>query len=302
MSVQEWINGRYGVGLALRLSRRISTERGYQIARWAGRHLARRKRLGLVRAARANQWVASGYTLSAAELDLRVEQAITHTGRCIFDYYHNLHDLPVLRQMIAATPADFEFLAKRQQATQGLVIGLIHMSNFDFVGEAATMSGLSTLALVTKDMGGGGYNLQNRLRTESGMRIKTASLSGVREAIHLLTECGTVITGLDRPYPESKYQPCFFGRPARLPVLPVTLAMQAEVPVCVGAIMLEEDDRYHIKVSEPIHMEQHADHHTAVTQNYERLLKVAEEYILRAPAQWSMFYPVWPEALAEMPA
>jgi predicted LPLAT superfamily acyltransferase len=35
--------------------------------------------------------------------------------------------------------------------------------------------------------------------------------------------------------------------------------------------------------------------------NTEMVLKVAEGYIRQAPYQWAMFYPVWPEALNEMP-
>jgi lauroyl/myristoyl acyltransferase len=32
----------------------------------------------------------------------------------------------------------------------------------------------------------------------------------------------------------------------------------------------------------------------------ERLLKIAEDFILQAPEQWAMFYPLWPESQAEI--
>ena len=301
MNIQELINSRFGVGLAITLCRLLPTESGYRLASWLGRNLANRKKLDLVRALRANQWVASGCTLSSAELDRRVEQCFAHTARCIFDLYHNLHDDEIIHQMIAVSPKNYEFLAQRQNASEGLVLGFLHMSNFDFIAQAAGMTGLKATLLAAEDPGGGGYDLQNRLREESGLNVMTATKSAVREAIRLLQHGGTVATGLDRPYPGLNQHPCFFGRPSNLPLLPVILALQAKVPVHVGAIMLQEDNRYHINLSERIDMIELSNHHDELVVNYERLLVFAEAYIRRAPYQWSMTYPVWPEVLKEMP-
>ena len=35
--------------------------------------------------------------------------------------------------------------------------------------------------------------------------------------------------------------------------------------------------------------------------NAEAVLKVAEGYLKKAPEQWAMFYPVWPQVLNETP-
>jgi len=49
-------------------------------------------------------------------------------------------------------------------------------------------------------------------------------------------------------------------------------------------------------------MESYPDRHQEIILNAERVLSIAEAAIRRAPQQWAMFYPVWPEMLDKMPA
>jgi hypothetical protein len=62
------------------------------------------------------------------------------------------------------------------------------------------------------------------------------------------------------------------------------------------------DRRHHVTTSEPIEMENHPDHETAVVWNAERVLKEAEKFILQAPEQWGMSLPVWPDLVDAVPA
>ena len=109
------------------------------------------------------------------------------------------------------------------------------------------------------------------------------------------------MTGLDRPFPELKLRVRFFGRPAPLPTAHVYMALKAKVPVVVVAPVLQSDGRYHILASEFITMQPHPDRDTELVQNAERVLLEVEDIIREHPHQWSMVYPIWPEAIAEMP-
>ncbi len=109
------------------------------------------------------------------------------------------------------------------------------------------------------------------------------------------------MSGLDRPVSESKYCPRFFGRPAALPVLHVPLALKANVPVVVVGAIRQPNGVYQVQTSEPIFMRRHPDRYTEIMQNAETILDVASGYIRKAPQQWAMFYPVWPDALIETP-
>jgi KDO2-lipid IV(A) lauroyltransferase len=123
----------------------------------------------------------------------------------------------------------------------------------------------------------------------------------MREATERLRQGGLVMTGLDRPLTGSNYRPRFFGYPSALPVTHIALAIKARVPVVVAAVQRQANGKYLVDASEPIEMESYPDHHTELERNAESVLKCAEEFIRRVPQQWVMYYPVWPEALAEMP-
>ena len=77
--------------------------------------------------------------------------------------------------------------------------------------------------------------------------------------------------------------------------------MRTGVPVTLITPIMDEDGIFRIMASDPITMDKHPDKKTAVTQNAEKVLKVAEEYISKVPYQWVMFLPVWPDAISQVP-
>ena len=219
ISFQSIVNSRFGVGLALGLGRTVPPRLGYRIARFVARTIGARPNLGIVQAVRSNQAVVGGEGLSSAELDQRVVETFVNTGYCLYDLYHNLWNPAAIHDLIDWTPAIDQLVKGRQNASQGLTIVGVHLSNFDFVAQAASLRGLHAMALGLPNPGKG-YQWQNDIRKQSGFEIVPASVTALRQATKLLEQGGTVMTGLDRPLAESKYWPRFFGRPAALPVLP----------------------------------------------------------------------------------
>ena len=129
------------------------------------------------------------------------------------------------------------------------------------------------------------------------MNLIPASVSAMRDAVKHLKQGGLVLTGIDRPVPDPRARPRFFGRASSLPIHHIYLAMKAEVPVIVVAARLGADGRYHVTTSEPIEMESDLDREKGIMRNAERVLKEAEKFILQAPEQWSMSLPVWPDLM-----
>jgi KDO2-lipid IV(A) lauroyltransferase len=295
ISFQSIINSRFGVGLAMGLGRSMPPRLGYRIARFVAKQIGARPHLGIVQAVRCNQAVVGGGELSPQELDRRVIETFVQTGYCLYDLYHNLWNPAAINDLIDWTPAIDQLVNGRQNASQGLTIVGIHLSNFDFVAQAASMRGLRAMALGLPDPGGG-YQWQNDIRRESGFEVVPASVTALRQAAKLLEQGGTVMTGLDRPLAESKYMPRFFGRPTTLPVMHIMLALKTHTPVIVAAAFRDERGCYHIEISEPVWMQDYPDHHQEIERNAETVLEIAAGFIRRAPTQWSMFYPVWPDA------
>lgn len=300
MDFQTLINSRLGVALGLGLGRALPPDIGYRLADAIARLIAARHDLPMVRAMRANQWVVAGETLSAAELDQAVEDTFRHTARCLYDLYHHLNDLPALENRIVFSPPIERLIERLKQGREGTVVVALHLSNFDLVGRAAALRGWRSLVL-SYPQPGGGYRWQNAMRQQFGSTILPASPTALRTALRHLRAGGNVATGIDRPFPQSKHQLLFFGRPARLGTAPVYLALKAQVPVAVTAAVMDPDGRYRILGSDLIPMQPHPDREQAIILNAERLLRVAEDFIRQYPHQWAMFYPVWPEALHATP-
>ena len=299
VDLQTIINSRFGVGCTLWLGRTVGPGPGYWLADRLARALASLRRTAIVRAVRANQWVIGEGRLSADELDAAVRETFRHTGHCLYDLYHNLGNLEAMRRLLEFGPRVEGLLERCREGKEGLVIGGPHLSNFDFVGQAAAMWGLRFQAL-SYPQPGSGYRWQNEMRRKAGIEITPACMASVRQAARRLQEGGMVLTGLDRPDPTSKYRPHFFGRPAALPILHVYLALKARVPVVVAAAVMRPDGVYRMLVSDPIPMRSYTDRQAEVVNNAERVLEVTADFIRQAPRQWAMFYPVWPEALAEV--
>ncbi|MDD5466566.1 MAG: hypothetical protein PHS96_02050 [Anaerolineales bacterium] len=296
------INSRLGIGLALSLAKTMPPSLGYPVAEFLADRISGRKSMPMVQGARANQWVVTGEALSGAELDYAVRAVYRNNARYIYDFYHHLGNLQNMMVHIEynATAEEMIHRSRTRPGETGLVIAGLHLSNFDLVLQAAGMHGLTALVL-SAPRPGGAYRLQNRLRRGSGLEILPTSQAALRRAIHHLRAGGSVLTGMDFPAPGGKLRPRFFGRPSTLPLHYVYLAVNTGAPVYIFAAIQEQDGRYHVHAHEPMLMEPAQDADTALLTNAERALQVAESYIRMAPQQWSMFHPVWPEALEMAP-
>ena len=81
-----------------------------------------------------------------------------------------------------------------------------------------------------------------------------------------------VLTGMDRPVPNPKTCPRFFGRAAPLPIHSIYLASKARVPVVIMAAIQQADGIYHVLASEPVEMEDYPENETEPLRNAENVL------------------------------
>lgn len=300
MSFQDLINGEIGVNFAKGLAKHLPEKIGFPFAHFLAKVISQRKNASMVRCVRANQWVISGKKLTSQELDQRVLQVFDHTAYCLFDLYHNIDSPETLLKKITISPKMEEILASREKYQEGTIFLTPHLSNFDLAGRVITYKGHHILVLSYPNPNKG-YQMQNKLRKEYAIEIMPMSVESLRLGKQRLQEGHAIITGLDRPLSESKYHPRFFGYPSMLPVTYVKLALQTHSPIVVVACVGQEDGRYTAESSDLIYLERYSDPVEEMERNAEKVLKQAETFILAHPEQWSMFYPVWPWALDEMP-
>lgn len=254
----------------------------------------------MVHAARCNQWVTHGEQLDGCALDKVVGENFRSIAGSIFDLYHNLDNPAAFLRIIEPHPTAIQLVQRPEFSDRGLVVAGIHLSNFDMVLQMCGLAGIKALAITLPELNAG-YQKQLELRMKKGMHILQASVGTLKHAVDHLRAGGMIITGIDRPDDSYLYRPTFFGRPAALPVHHIFLALKAQVPIIVAATLKHSDGKYHILFSEPIEMQPHPDRHTEIVLNAERILDVAEDFIHHDPTQWAMTFPVWPEAMGQVP-
>lgn len=85
----------------------------------------------------------------------------------------------------------------------------------------------------------------------------------------------------------------FFGKPASTAKGPVSLALKTGAPILFSLDIRQADDRHHVYISPPIHLE--------LSNNFERdvevytthLMKQLEKYIKQYPDQWLWLHNRW---------
>ncbi|MBU0512776.1 MAG: lysophospholipid acyltransferase family protein [Chloroflexi bacterium] len=297
MNLQKFTNSRFGVGLGLFLGRMMPTSLGYQLSGLVAGRLAGNQSSPMVQAVRANQWVVRGEKSSPEELDNAVRAVFQHAGRCFVDLYHNLQNRDGLLKLVVDNPAAQRLIQISQAEKQGVFLAAPHLSNFDMVLLSLAYRGLHGQVL-TYGQPTGGYKIQNDIRATTGLDITPVSDTTHQKAIELMRNGGLVATAVDRPIRRKAHTLRFFGHPSPLPAGHIRMALEADVPVVVGAAHLRTDGRYELLLSDLIPMQRHDDPAEEIRINGEAVLKVIEGFIRQAPEQWLMYYPAWPDIIA----
>lgn len=300
IDLQSIINSPFGVGLASFIGRRIPPSVGYRIASLAAEGIASRRQSRLVRGIRINQWMIRGGNLDKEALDQAVCDNLESIAHSLYSLYHYIDNPQAINDLVDLNPVARNLVERPEFGERGLMLVGLHLSNFDLVLQSMCKQGLKAFVLTIPDPQGG-HRMEYEMRKRTGMNLVPASVSALRNAVKYLEQGGVVLTGIDRPIPDPKARPTFFGRASSLPIHHIYLAMKVSVPVMVIAARLGRDGCYHVTTSEPIEMESYADHEIGSVRNAERVLKEAEKFILQAPEQWNMSLPVWPDLMEGVP-
>ena len=302
MTLQDVLNGPLGISFVLGLAQVTPPRLGHSLAARLGGIYGGWKRLPSVQAARANQWVVAGGGLPAARLDELTRAVFQSTAYGLYDFYHNLNNHQAVLDLVEIDRTFQDLIVLNQSRRQGFLLVIPHVSNFDLFGSAAVFNGLN-FQVLSYAQPPNGYRMQNKIRSLEGVQVTPISIESIRHAIHRMQQGGAVVTGVDRPVvAEMGSRPLFFNRPSSLPTGYVRLALKAGVPVVVVSGQTLPDGHYRLVAFDPIPMQSYPDKTEELLQNAQSVLAVIEGLIRRAPEQWAMFYPVWPEALQEIPS
>ena len=300
INLQRISDSPFVISLLSNLGRMLPLQVGHSLADLVAGQIAVHQDSHMIRAVRANQWVVRGETSEKEALDQAVRETLHNSARSIFDLYHYIQNEQATRQSVIMDQTIQQLVQRREFESRGLVIAGLHLGNFDLILQWLCWRGLRPLVLTIPDPQGGRRTEYER-RKKAGMNLVPASVGAIRQALRHLQQGGVVMTGIDRPIPEPKAWPRFFGRPAALPMHHVFLAAKARVPVMVMVTIKQSDGKNYVMTSEPIEMDSHPDRDVEALQNAEKVLSVAAGFIRQTPQQWSISLPVWPETLELVP-
>ena len=300
IDLQQVINSPIALHFASFLGRVIPPGLGYPICDLIADWIATRRDSKLIQAVRVNQWMVHGASLEKEVLDKVVWETFRNNARNLYDLYHYIQNPEATQRIISLDSAARGLIERPKFSDRGLVIIGLHLSNFDLVLQSICRQGFKIMVLTIPDPQGG-RRVEYEMRRRTGMNLVPASVSALRQAVKHLERGGIVLTGMDRPVPDPKYCPRFFGHAAPLPIHSIYLALKACVPVVIMAVIQQTDGLYHVMASEPTEMEVYPENGTEILRNAENVLKQMEDFIRLAPLQWNMFLPVWPDMLENVP-
>lgn len=299
MDLRDITNSATALRFGYWLGRNVPTPVGYALADGATAILGRRTGTALVQTIQANMRVVLGPQASDEQVQHTARAVLQHAGHVYFDLYKALSIGPeAIFANVRSTPLTDYYLDEIARQKRGVLMVGPHVSNFDLGALYVSYRGhkLSALGFALPPSG---YNLQNEMRLAGGIDIMPIDVSALRKALAVLKRGGVVMTAVDRPDPFGGGEMIpFFGRPARLPVGHVRLALQTGVPILVASCEYRPTDGgYVVHVSRWIEMERVGSREEDVLHNTLRVLDAVERLIIARPDQWLMFYPVWDEGL-----
>jgi len=286
-------NSRAGTNTALWLGKTIPPRLGYPLANILADFLSHHKQWSQVQAVTLNQWIVHNRQISGNDLDQVVRECFRHAAYNIYEFYHTLQN-PKAVENVILPPAVLNIFNQIKSDPRGWIFVAPHLGNVDLMGRAIVAQDIHPLVLSVAQPPGG-YQVQNKIRKASGLEMAPASMESLRLAAERLRSGGLVLTGADRPLPDSKYSPRFFGIPARLPVVHIKLALRFKLPIYIIGGVRRADRKIEMFVSDPIPMETRTDPDEEVLINTEAVLKTMETNIRQYSTQWNMSLPVWPD-------
>ncbi len=300
VSLQNIINGPMGILVLLTVTNILPPRAGYWLAAALGNKISNSRNSSIVRAVRANQWVVSGQQPSSQEMDILTREVFINHGRCLYDFYKFVNKPDQVNQMVTLDGKFLECIANSRSYRVPQILVMPHFSNYDLAARAAALNGL-TMQVLSYPNPGRSYRWQNKFRNFEGIEVTPISISSLQRGLKRLENGGTILTGIDRPNSGNGSRPTFFGKPASLPTGFFRIAIKSGVPVSVILCSTTFDGKYNLSVSDPIFMEKDEDPDAEVKLFAEATLRCIEGLIKSNPGQWSMFYPVWPEVMKELP-
>lgn len=181
----------------------------------------------------------------------------------------------------------------------GAIMISAHLGAFDFIGQYVLTGRHRPLALTAATVPNYLFAGVTYWRSSLGGRIEVVNSHSLRHVIRAMRNGEFVAMVADRNFTERGYETTFFGKPTVLPVGAVKLARETGAPLipvlAYRASIQHRRREFFFRVGQPIYIDRTTNRKEDIAAGMRQVVAVLEESIRRAPEQWVMFQPVWPE-------
>jgi KDO2-lipid IV(A) lauroyltransferase len=171
----------------------------------------------------------------------------------------------------------------------GVVLASAHLGPVVLCGQILAARGLDVSVLVEPKSGEIG-RLIDRARSSLGLR--TVETTSPQRIVRALRKGGIVGMLADRAITGVGERAMLFGREALLPSAHIALALRTGAALIPG-FALRDGERLRAFAEPELELARTGDHEADLREGMRRWAAVLEQWIARAPEQWSVFEAVW---------
>lgn len=189
-----------------------------------------------------------------------------------------------------------ERLHAARDASEGVIVALPHIGNWEMAGARAEVEGVPVLAAAEA--------LSNRrvvewfvaVRKTMGIEVVVAGGSKrvTTRLVSRLREGGTIALIADRDLSGRGIEVEFFGERTTMPAGPVALADRTGAALLPVGCYFKEGRGHRFVISEPIAIPDIEDRDERIAAGTQQFAYALEAIIRESPEQWHLFQPNWP--------
>jgi lauroyl/myristoyl acyltransferase len=186
---------------------------------------------------------------------------------------------------------DWSLLERSAESGSGVILVTLHLGNFDLVGQVLAAHGYRLTVPVERMQPVRLFDFLVKQRTRNGIHIVPVEHAS-RELVRALRRGEMVGLAGDRSFAGKTAVLPVFGKPAELPIGPVSLARRSHCPLLFAVGIRERPGRFRgVVKSVPILDSGHASDDDL--QNLREFVRLMEETVRQFPGQWLAFRPFW---------
>jgi KDO2-lipid IV(A) lauroyltransferase len=243
----------------------------------------------------ANLDLVYGHTLSDKDIRRIAKAAFVNLGRFAYDVARLRRETPGSIKRIVAVRGQ-RHLDRALAGGKGVIVLSGHIGNWELLGAYLSMMGYPVTVLATRIKDSRLNDLLTDLRRSAGLKVVERS-RGLRQAFRCLRKGEILGVLIDQDTSVQSVVVDFMGEPTKTAIGPVRLAARTGAPIVPLAMLMNEEGKYEVEVSEPVSV---VGGDSGLEHDVENCSKAVERFIQKEPTQWVWMHKRWKSVKSDL--